>query len=86
MYVLNVMEAENNNLPTRFTNLKLKIMDTTKINNIEFDGIDYKDAPDFCDAFIISADYNGKEMTYEQLNNINENSDFVHEELYNYLH
>ena len=60
-------------------------MDITKINNIEFDGIDYKDAPDFCDAFIISADYNGKEMTNEQLNNINENSDFVHEQLYNYL-
>lgn len=60
-------------------------MDITKINNIEFDGIDYKDAPDFCDAFIISADYNGKEMTNEQLSNINENSDFVHEQLYNYL-
>lgn len=61
-------------------------MDITKINNIEFDGIDYKDAPDFCDAFIISADYNGKEMTNEQLSNINENSDFVHEQLYNYLY
>ena len=61
-------------------------MDITKINNIEFYGIDYKDAPDFCDAFIISANYNGKEMTDEQLNNINENSDFVHEQLYNYLH
>lgn len=60
-------------------------MDTTKINNIEFEGIDYKDAPDFCDAFISSADYDGKEMTEEQLEVINENSDFVHEELYNYL-
>lgn len=27
-------------------------MDITKIDNIEFEGIDYKDAPDFCDAFI----------------------------------
>lgn len=61
-------------------------MDITKINNIEFDGVDYKDAPDFCDAFIISADYNGKKMTDEQLNIINENSDFVHEQLYNYLY
>lgn len=61
-------------------------MDTTKINNIEFEGIDYKDAPDFCDAFISSADYQGKEMTEEQLNDINENRDFVHEELYNYLY
>lgn len=61
-------------------------MDITKIDNIEFEGIDYKDAPDFCDAFIASADYNGKEMTDEQLNTINDNSDFVHEELYNYLH
>jgi len=61
-------------------------MDITKIDNIDFEGIDYKDAPDFCDAFISSADYNGLEMTDEQLEAINEDSDFVHEELYKYLH
>lgn len=61
-------------------------MDITKIDNIDFEGIDYKDAPDFCDAFISSADYNGLEMTDEQLETINEDSDFVHEELYKYLH
>lgn len=61
-------------------------MDVTKIDNIEFEGIDYKDAPDFCDAFISSADYNGLEMTDEQLETINKDSGFVHEELYKYLH
>ncbi len=35
-------------------------MDYKLIDNIEVDGIDTKDYLDFCDAFIASADYNGK--------------------------
>lgn len=61
-------------------------MNIKKIENIDFEGIDFKDAPDFCDAFISSADYNGLEMTDEQLENINYNSDFVHEELYKFIY
>jgi hypothetical protein len=38
-------------------------MDYKLIDNIEVDGIDFKDCPDFCDAFIASADYDGKPMT-----------------------
>jgi len=53
-------------------------MDVKQIDNIEMD-INTKDAPDFCDSFIISVDYKGKEMTYEQLDEINENSEFVYE-------
>ena len=55
------------------------------IDDIEFDGIDNRDFPDFCDAYILSADYNGKEMTEEQLEEINDDSDFVYEQLVNYL-
>ena len=55
------------------------------IDNIEVDGIDTNDYPDFCDAFISSADYNGVEMTDEQLEALNEDYDFVHDCVYNQL-
>ena len=61
------------------------IMDYKLIDNIEVDGIDTKDYPDFCDAFIASADYDGKPMTDEQLDNLNEDSDFVYECVQNHL-
>jgi len=60
-------------------------MDYKKIDNIEVDGIDTKDYPDFCDAFIASADYDGKSMTDGQLDEINEDSDFVYECVQNHL-
>lgn len=60
-------------------------MDYSKISNITFDDIDTKDYPDFCDAFIASADYDGQEMTDEQLEEINEDSSFVHEKLFDHL-
>ena len=56
-------------------------MDYKLIDNIEVDGIDTKDYPDFCDAFIASADYDGKPMTDEQLEKLNEDSDFVYQKV-----
>lgn len=61
-------------------------MDYKLIDNVEFDNIDYTDYPDFCDAFISSADYNGIEMTEEQLNELNNDVDLVYELLTNYIH
>jgi len=55
------------------------------IDNIEVDGIDTNDYPDFTDAFISSADYNGVEMTDEQLEALNEDYGFVHDCVYNQL-
>ena len=54
-------------------------MDYKKIDNIELDGIDTRDYPDFCDAFIASAEYNGVPMTEEQLDELNEDGQFVYE-------
>lgn len=62
-----------------------KNMDYTKITDIEFDGINHRDAPDYCDAFIKSASYDGKEMNEEQLELINDDADFVHEKLIEYI-
>jgi len=49
------------------------------ITNVEVDGVDIKDYPDFCDAFISSADYNGEPMTEFQLDQLSD--DFVHDEV-----
>jgi hypothetical protein len=56
-------------------------MDYKLIDNIEVDDIDTSDYPDFCDAYISSADYNGKPMTDEQLDKLNEDSDFVYQKV-----
>ena len=60
-------------------------MDYKLIDNIEVDGIDTNDYPDFCDAFISSADYNGEPMTDDQLDKLNDDGDFVHECVQNQL-
>ena len=55
------------------------------IDNIEVDGIDTNDYPDFCDAVIVSADYDGEAMTEEQLEALNEDNSFVHDCVYTQL-
>jgi len=54
-------------------------MEYKHITNVEVDGIDTKDYPDFCDAFISYAEYKGKEMTEQQLDTLNEDSDYVNQ-------
>ena len=55
--------------------------DYSKIDDIEVDGIDTRDYPDFCDAYISSATYKGKEMTESQLERLNEDRQFVYEQV-----
>jgi len=60
-------------------------MDYKLIDNIVFQ-YDSKDYPEFTDTLILSADYDGKEMTSDQLNEINEDSEFVYEKLLEWLY
>jgi len=60
-------------------------MDYNKIDNVEIDGIDTADYPDFVDAYILSADYNGVKMSTGQLDKLNEDSCFVHECIINQI-
>ncbi len=60
-------------------------MDYRKITNVTLEGIDFKDYPDFTDAFISSAEYNGIELTEKELDKINESSDFVYDGVINDL-
>lgn len=61
-------------------------LDLRKVDNMEFEGVDFADYPDFVDAFLVAADYNGIEMTEEQIDYINdEHYDFVNERVYSSL-
>jgi len=60
------------------------IIDLSLVDNIEVDGVDYSDYPDFCDAFISNADYNGEPMSDDMVDYINENyPDYVYEQVIN---
>jgi hypothetical protein len=61
-------------------------MDYSKIDNIRFEDIDYEDYLDFCDAYILSAELNGVPMTEMELDELNEDSDFVHTKLIDFLY
>lgn len=61
------------------------LIDHTKIDNIMFGGIDHNDYPDYCDAYILSADYDGTPMTDDQMDELNEDRYFVYEKLWNFL-
>jgi len=56
-------------------------IDTSQVEDVEIDGINPRDYPDFCDAFILEATYKGREMTDEELEALNEDSDFVYEQV-----
>ena len=61
-------------------------LDLRKVDNMEFDGIDFSDYPDFCDAFLVAADYDGRELSEEEIDFINdEHYDFVNERVYSSL-
>ena len=57
-----------------------------EITSIELEGINPNDYPDFCDAYIVRAMYKGREMTEYELEEINEDSDFVHQCVFDYLY
>jgi hypothetical protein len=62
------------------------IWDWASIDNIKVDGIDPKDAPEFCDAYISSCDINGRSATSHELEVINKNHDFVYEAVQDHLY
>ena len=56
-------------------------MDLSKIDNIVFGDVREWDRPDFCDAYILSADLDGRTMTEEELAALTENREFVYSKL-----
>jgi uncharacterized protein YnzC (UPF0291/DUF896 family) len=72
-------------LRQEYMELCRKTLDVTKITNIEIDGIDNSDFPDFCDAYISSCYYDGEPATDDMLEVINEDSGWVHQQVFEYL-
>ena len=58
-------------------------IDKSKVDNIEVEGIDTKDYPDFVDAYIAGADYNGVPMTEAQIEELNNDYDFLYDAITN---
>jgi len=47
--------------------------DIARLDNIQLDGVDPEDCPDFCDAYIESCDYDGKALTETEIEWLNSN-------------
>lgn len=60
-------------------------IDFSKISNVSVADIDMKDYPDFCDAYIEECEIDGRLATDEELDVINDNSDFVYEAVMDYV-
>ena len=66
-------------------------LDYSKVHDIEVDGIDTRDYPDFCDAFIAHAtieleDGTFRDATDAELDELNEDSDFVYAQVESHLY
>jgi hypothetical protein len=62
-------------------------LDVRTLIDVEIDGIDMSDYPEFCDAFVTSACFpNGKPLTESQLDKVNEDYDFVYNKTVEYVH
>lgn len=72
-----------------WTNTIYKVLiglDYSKLNNIELDGIDRSDYPDFCDAYISGGYYGNRRLTDTELDLLNEDRDFVYNAVQDYLY
>jgi len=61
-------------------NQKLEL-DYSKISDIEIENIDYSDYPDFCDAYISDATYDGEPISNELLEQLNYDTGFVYDQV-----
>jgi len=52
---------------------------TAEVSDIEIDGLDTHDYPDFVDAFICDASIDGKQATDDQLDQMNDDGMFLYE-------
>ena len=61
--------------------------DLNLIDDIEIDGIDMRDYPDFCDAFLLRATYKGKELSEDDLQYIQDsNLEWFYDQVWDTIH
>lgn len=61
-------------------------LDYSKITDVEVVNIRSDDAPDYVDAYIESASYDGREMSEAELDELNEDSSYVYDAVINWLY
>jgi hypothetical protein len=54
---------------------------TAEIEDIIIDGLDTRDYPDFCDAFITEARLEGRMATDEELDQMNDDGEFRYDQV-----
>ena len=57
------------------------MIDITKLRDIEVDGVDTADYPDFVDAYVSYAVIDGRELTDIELDELNDNHPEIAQEL-----
>ena len=70
----------------KFLKSDLKKISRVCYTNVKFEGIDHKDYPDYCDAYIIYAESNGVPLTDDEIEELNDNSFLKYSLLTDYLH
>lgn len=55
------------------------MIELSRLESIELEDVDTKDYPDFSDACISYAEIDGRALDDRELDEVNENSSFVHE-------
>jgi len=51
------------------------VIELDKVTDVTFTNIDHSDYPDFCDAYIESAEYKGREMTEAEIEELQDEHD-----------
>lgn len=62
-------------------------MDVSKIDDIEFEGIDWSDYPDFCDVVVVAASWDdGRDLSEAEIDElVSRHGDFIYERLMDHL-
>tara|TARA_B100001123_G_C15270035_1_gene1009948 strand:+ start:638 stop:856 length:219 start_codon:yes stop_codon:yes gene_type:complete len=70
--------------------IKENMLDYERIREVEIENIDYKDYPDFCDAYILKAMYDDpdtgkyRELTEEELESLD--NGWINEQVHEHIH
>ena len=57
------------------------------LDDVEIDGINMGDYPDFCDAFLVGASYKGRELTEDELEYVQEsNPEWFYDKVWDKIH
>lgn len=65
--------------------IKTMILDYSLIDDVKMH-VNTSDAPDFCDSYIESATYAGRAMTEEEIEMLNEDADYIYEQVIKWVY